>query len=213
MRHGRCGSQREASFDYRRLQAVGTVMLAAHDRSCSMSSDIVDLPALLRGVTVVVGSVIRPGLQDWSYDHVKVGELVLAVNGTSSMEMTSVVVLRCDGDETDLRRARQEALVTGSRTCLTVGGRTPVNCLVKQLHMGHEYVIVRWQSLEGDRFLRGLTTMARSEGITVIADGLIDAGDVRAAEEALIEFGVLADADVEIPDDMWDGAVWDDTWF
>ena len=78
----------------------------------------------------------------------------------------------------------------GEDTCLAVSESLPIATTLHQLHLGHRFVLIPWDT-SLSRFTTGLIKNAHQNGSCVIATGIHDIDQVREAVELGVQVGAV----------------------
>ena len=78
----------------------------------------------------------------------------------------------------------------GEDTCLAVSESLPIPTILHQLHLGHSFVLIPWDT-SLSRFTRGLIRNAQQNGSCVIATGIHDIDQVKEAVELGVQVGAV----------------------
>lgn len=98
--------------------------------------------------------------------------------------------IEIDQDFRTTIRIKRDADRIGAGTCLEVRRTDPLPCIIKQLHIGHDYVMTAWRTAADDQFIEGLLTLAQENTSEVIVTGIPNLEHMQDAQNADIRYAV-----------------------
>lgn len=99
--------------------------------------------------------------------------------------------IRIDQDLKATMRVKKEADRRGDGTCLDVRRTDPLACIIKQLHIGHDYIKTPWRLGTDSPFIDGLLGLAEEHMSEIIVTGISNREHMRDAQDCNIRYAVF----------------------
>lgn len=180
------------------MTALDFDLMSTQESGGEHAATILDLAALEHALEVPIGVALSVCGSQGVVADVSPGSVVLMPSGSRFSERLTRTDLRVvhrfdsSADLKGTRRAMRALRRRGQLTCLAVDHRTPLPRLISQLHLGHDYVLLKWNEMPDLHFRIGLVKTAHEGGSEVIASTIVDRFQARWIHDRGVTLGIFS---------------------